>query len=241
MTNKLEQKESPAAPSSPNTQEVTWAYKYSLISPWFEHILSQIKKDCKTEHLSIDPHFVRTYFAGKPVARISLEEMRAVYLQQIFAGHDRLAEFIANRWLFRNMEIYRFFEKELESKIPHFDHVTELPQEAVEPILHEAIQKYGIEPVFCFTVLNDVALPKALFEKLQKDALQLAAESQDKNEKLDAEEKQIQALKAEIISLKERQERKLAEVQKKHRQEIERLMKDIQTLHNQLETLKARV
>ena len=78
----------------------TWAGRFSLLSPWFSDIMAVVKRDCKSEHLRLDPLFVRQHFGGTPVQKISLEEMRVVYLQQILAGHERLAEFVANRWLF---------------------------------------------------------------------------------------------------------------------------------------------
>ena len=224
--------------STSTPKEMTWAQKYSLISPWFPKILNQIKRDCKSEHLSIDPHFVRTHFAGKPIVRISLYEMRAVYLQQIFAGYDRLAEFIANRWLFRNMDLYRFFETELEKKIPSFEKIGEIPFEIAEPLIHEGINRFGVEDIFCFAVLNDLALPQSIFEKLQKEALQLVADSESQNMSLDPEKKQLEQLKSEMEKIKERHEKKVEELLKRHKQEVERLTKELIQAKKELQAIR---
>ncbi len=241
MANNPQFIESETTSTLPDKMEAAWTYKYSLISPWFEQILSQIKRDCKAEHLSIDPHFVRTYFAGKPVARISLDEMRAVYLQQILAGHDRLAEFIANRWIFRNMEMYKFFEKNFEEKVPNFESIEEFPAEVIEPILEEAIQQFGVEPVFCFSVLNDMMLSKDTFEKIQKQALQAAALAASSDQKIDPEQKQIEMLKADIAAIKDRYEKKIEELQKRHKKEAEILKQELQKLQKELKEYKAKV
>ncbi len=235
QTSVLQQSKEEALPS----QGMNWVGKYSLLSPWFEQILQLIKRDCKTEHLSIDPHFVRAHFAGKPVSRISLDEMRSVYLQQILSGHERLAEFIANRWLFRNIDMYRFFETELEKKVPQFDQIKELPQEVAESLIKEAKDRYGIESVFCFSVLNELALPRQVFEQLQKEALEAVSQYEKEGKaKLDSDEKQIELLKEEMKRLKEKQEKKIDELQRRHKQEVDRFSREIAALKDELKRVK---
>ncbi len=212
-----------------SSSKMIWSQKYSLLAPWFGAIISQIKRDCKTDHLSVDPHFIQAHFAGKPVARISLEEMRSVYLQRVLSGHEQLAEFIANRWIFRNMKIYSFFEKELVQKISNFDQIHQLPLEIIEPVIEKAIPEFGVEMVFCFIVLNDVGLPESLFEKIQKEAIQKASSEERTSLQLDEEEHLIQSLKKEIAILKERHQKKIVELQRTHAQEIKRLSNQIKT------------
>ncbi len=211
------------------TDRKTWAGRFSLLSPWFSDIISDVKRDCKSEHLRLDPLFVRQHFGGRPVQRISLEEMRAVYLQQILAGHDRLAEFIANRWLFRNMELYRFFEEALQKISPDFDAITELAKEQSDALVKEASEKFGYEKLFCFVTINDVALPQEPFEHLQRQALECLSKRQQsmpQGEEPEAEER----WRAEMGRLKERHEKKIAEMTKKHQQEVQRLQKEIAQL-----------
>ena len=91
----------------------TWQGKFAILSPWLFDIIHAIKRDCKSEHLRLDPSFVKVHFSGLPMHRIGTKEMRDIYGQQILTGNDRIAEFIANRWMFRHMNVYRFFETAL--------------------------------------------------------------------------------------------------------------------------------
>ena len=216
----------------------TWAGRFSLLSPWFSDIVTAVKRDCKSEHLRLDPVFVRQHFGGMPVQRITIEEMRAVYLQQILAGHERLAEFIANRWLFRNMDIYRFFEQSLEKISPEFEKITEVPAEQAEALLKAACEQFGCEKTFCFVAINDVALPKPLFEKLQREALEHLS-SRQKDQPADEQEEAAGLLRAEMDRLKERHEKKVAEMTKKHQQEVQRLQKEIFQLKADLQSARA--
>lgn len=211
------------------TDRQTWAGRFSLLSPWFSDIMAVVKRDCKSEHLRLDPLFVRQHFGGTPVQRISLEEMRAVYLQQILAGHERLAEFVANRWLFRNMDIYRFFEDSLQKISPDFEKISELTQEQADALVKEAGEKFGIEKVFCFVAINDVALPKEPFERLQREALECLSKRQEEHPN-DEDAETEDRWRAEMDRLKERHEKKIAEMTKKHQQEVQRLQKQIAQL-----------
>ena len=211
------------------TNRQTWAGRFSLLSPWFSDIISDVKRDCKSEHLRLDPVFVRQHFAGTPVQKISLEEMRVVYLQQILAGHERLSEFIANRWLFRNMDVYRFFEESLQKISPDFDKIKELTQEQADSLITQAADKFGYEKVFCFVAINDVAVPKEPFERLQRQALEALSKRQKEipaDDGADAEGR----WRSEMDRMKERHEKKIAEMTKKHQQEVQRFQKEIEKL-----------
>jgi hypothetical protein len=211
------------------TDRQTWAGRFSLLSPWFSDIIAAVKRDCKSEHLRLDPLFVRQHFGGAPVHKISLEEMRVVYLQQILAGHERLAEFVANRWLFRNMDIYRFFEESLQKISPDFDKIKELSQEQAEDLIRQAIDAFDCEKVFCFVAINDVALPKEPFERLQRQALECLSKRQE-SQPADEEAEDENRWRKEMDRIKERHEKKIAEMTKKHQQEILRFQKEISQL-----------
>lgn len=206
-----------------------WAERFSLLSPWFPSIMGEVKKDCKTEHLRLDPVFVQQHFGGIAIHKITLEDMRAVYLQQIFAGNERVAEFIANRWLFRNMEMYRFFEAELAKISPEFEKISELSGEQAEALVSAACAKFDCGKVLCFVALNEVALPKEHLEKLQRHALQLLAQKQEQ----ETEESEADRLRQELNRLKERHERKVAEMNKKHQFELQRLQKEVAQLRHE--------
>jgi hypothetical protein len=222
-----------------NIDRQTWSGKFSLLSPWFSDILAAVKRDCKSEHLSVDPYFVRKHFAGKPVQRISLEEMRAVYMREILSGQDKVAEFIANRWLFRHMELYRFFEEELGKISPEFDKINELTVEQGDGVIQKAKERFDCEEIFIFTIINDVAFPEPIFEKLQKEALETLAERQ-KNAPPLAEDDETERFRQEMDRMKEKHEKKLQEVAKRHGQETARLNAEISELKKTLKNIQAK-
>ena len=207
-----------------------WSDRFSLIAPWFADIIQVIKRDCKSEHLRLDPYFVRKHFGGKPVQYINLEDMRDVYLQQILAGNDTLAEFVSNRWVFRHMDVYRFFEKELTKICPKFEQLHNMSEEQAATLINEASQEFGVEKVFCFVVLNEVTLPDQIFERLQQEALDKLAVRQ-KDEETKAEMGALQKLQQELDRTKERYEKKIQEMTKRHQKEIELLRKQLETSH----------
>ncbi len=218
-------------------EQRTWAGRFSLLSPWFSDIIAAVKRDCKSEHLKLDPLFVKQHFSGVSIQRITLEEMRTVYLQQILSGHQRLAEFIANRWLFRNMDIYRFFEESLKKISPEFEKIKELTPEQANELISQACEKFDSEKVFCFVSINDVVLPKESFEQLQRKALECLSKRQKEAPSNDEEEVEGRWRK-EMDLLKERHEKKTVEMTKKHQQEVQRLQKEIAQLKTDLSKIR---
>jgi len=212
-------------------QKESCSERFSLLSPWFAEIISVVKRDCKNEHLRLDSTFVRQHFGGVPIAKISLEDMRAVYLQQVLAGQERIAEFISNRWLFRNMEVYRFFEEELGKISPEFEKII-LTEEQARKILAVAIERFGAEKIFCFVLLNEVALPKAPLDDLQREALECLAKRQQKEEASE-EESVLQRMQQELDRTKARYEKKIQEMTKKHQIEIKKFQKQISQLQTE--------
>lgn len=210
----------------------TWAGRYSLLTPWFFDIMNVVKKDCKNEHLKLNPGFVREHFSGMPLHRITIEEMRAVYLRLILGGNDQLAEFVSNRWLFRNMELYNFFEQALSEVSPDFEKIPELTQEQAEKLIQQASEKFGCENVFCFVVVNEVVIPQDVFNKLQRQAVEALAKRQKEEE--DGECTSQDKWRQEIERLKERQEKKIQEMIKRQQQEVQRLNSEIAKLKEAL-------
>jgi len=215
-----------------NTDTLSWSERFSLLSPWFTDIISVVKRDCKSEHLRLDPGFTRQHFGGVPIAKIRVEDMRAVYLQQILAGQERIADFISNRWLFRNMEVYRFFEAALGKISPEFEKIEELTEEQAKAVLDGAIDQFGPEKVFCFVILNEVALPKKAFEEIQRLALECLAKRQQAQETAE-EESAVARVQQELERTKERYEKKIQELTKKHEREVQKLQKQILTLQSE--------
>jgi hypothetical protein len=217
------------------TDRKTWSGRFSLLTPWFSDIIDAVKRDCKNEHLRLNPHFVKEYFAGLPMHMINLEEMRVVYLRLILAGNEQVAEFISNRWLFRHMELYNFFEKALSEVSTEFEKIQELPADKSLAIIQTACEQFGCEKVFCFVVINDVVIPQNVFDRLQRQAVEsLAMRQKEQEGSLSVEEKWRQ----DVEKLKERQEKKIQEMTKRHQIEVQKLSAEIVKLREQISSSK---
>ena len=97
-------------------KDATYKEKYNALKNWMPAIVDVVKKDLKNEHLKTDFVFAKRYFAGKNLNKLTNEELVAGYasaIQQEEKGEE-IAEFITNRWLIKNSELYGFFEEELK-------------------------------------------------------------------------------------------------------------------------------
>ena len=150
--------------------------KFSLLTPFHKHIFSSVKKSCRNEHLRVDRQFFKKWFGGKNYAEITVEDLTTVYPQVIAEGHESLAEFIVNRWLLRHMDIYHFFEKELQKINSHIEHITEIPLTEALKLQKAAVQQFGPVNTYIFTIFNEVAFPEVFLEGLRKFALQSLVE-----------------------------------------------------------------
>src|ERR1700730_3870378 len=109
-------------------KNATYKEKYSDLSQWLPFIIGAVKKDLKNEHLQKDPSFIKKYLASKNLKKVTVEELTAAY-QKAIAEEEKgesIGEFITNRWLLKNTELYDFFEKSLSQKYSDFTCVEEL-------------------------------------------------------------------------------------------------------------------
>lgn len=215
----------------------SWKGKFSLVSPWFSDIVSTIKQQLKTEHLSLDPTFVRIHFHGMPLHRISLDDIRAVYLREILSGQNQLAEFVANRWLFKNLTLYKFFEGMLEKVGGNIETIEEVADEKAREMLSSALKLFSIDDVFCFITLNEVCFSDDVFAETHKKALESLA-SRTKGEEKKEEQSEIEKLRFEVKKAKEKNEKRVEELNRKHELELTKLHKEIKDLKSKLKETK---
>ncbi len=212
----------------------TYADKFSALAPWFDRIISSIRRECKQEHLKADPGYVRKFFNGKPLNQISVDEMKAVYADQIVKGHEQLGEFVANRWIFKHLDLYRFFERKLNEINPNFDQISELSEEQAEKLINEASKEFGLQDVFIFVTLNSVALPETYWTKISDEALDRLAQEklqEEKNQENQARESVQQA----IQRISTRFEDKLDEQKRRYEHEIRKLQEEVSKLKKKLD------
>lgn len=214
--------------------------KFQTLQPWLPQILQSIKKEIKTEHLSKSPSFYKAYFGNRPLNRITGEEICGIYQKVLLEEeNDDLREWIINRWVFRNGDIYQHFAERLSRIHPDFDSIVSLDEAQSEAVLAGSIETFGALPVYLFCVLNGVVFPETVFSKLRKIAENY--ESAEKDREIQAEvEKNLllieERYKADVSRLERKYEDKLAGVIKKHAMDVQALKKQIRALQQQLKS-----
>lgn len=149
-----------------------YAAKFSELQPFIAAIFTTVKKDLRDEHLRTDRGFFKRNFAGKELGKLTVDDFLAVYPKFIAAGFESISEFIANRWILRNLEVYNFFEKALKQYSQKFYQIEKLDAEFATSLIEEASKLFGPENTYIFSVLNFVALPESVHKQLRDNALQ---------------------------------------------------------------------
>ena len=220
-------------------KEATNKEKFSMLTSWMPTIIEAVKKDLKNEHMRRDPAFVRQYFQGKNLSKITNEELVTAYSQALTNGEygEELAEYISNRWLLRYSDLYLFFEESLTKINPNFTDLEILEVKDATQLMENAIQKFGAPNTYLFSVLNSVVFPKEIFSLLGKraesDAQQAKVEELKTREKMDAESMH-RDYELQIARLTDKYEKKLVGLQKKYITDTEVLKKQIATLQRKL-------
>lgn len=212
--------------------------KFQTLQPWLSQIIHTIKKEIKTEHLAKSPIFYKTHFGSRPLNRLTNEEIAAVYEKELLSGgNEELGEWVVNRWVFRNGDIYQHFAERLSQIHPDFDEIKSLDDAQSEQVLSGSVESFGALPVYLFTVLNGVVFSDRVLKQLRTTAeKQEAAEKQEREEALRAEtiEQMSQRYTSELTRLERKYEDKLAGVMKKHATDVEALKRQIRALQQQL-------
>ncbi|MBX7066119.1 MAG: hypothetical protein K1X28_02700 [Parachlamydiales bacterium] len=196
---------------------------------WMHVILNAIKKDIKQDHLGSDPEFYRTHFGSRPQNRLTAEEIFNAYEKELIQGNQELAEWVVNRWVFKNGDLYQIFADRLAKINPEFDKIQTLTEEESEKVLAGTVEKFGAVSTFLFVVLNGVVFPESVRSKLQRQAevekveLEKKTEAEEGRESL---EKLLAAKEREIARLND----KILGVQKKYDRDTEALKKQIKAL-----------
>ncbi len=212
--------------------------KFQTIQPWLFQVLSTIKKEIKTEHLSKSPVFYKVHFGNRPLNRLTNEEIYAVYEKELLKGEDEdIREWVINRWVFRNGDIYQHFAERLSQIHPDFEEIKNLDDTQSEQILAGSVESFGALPVYLFTILNGVVISPRVLQSLKE-----AAEKEETRQKEEAEEAKrsenleqlLERQKNEILRAEKKYEDKLAGVMKKHAIDVASLKNQIRSLQQKL-------
>lgn len=220
-------------------EEMNYKEKLVLLDDWLDHLVDTVKKDLKNEHLKNDWMFVKKYFGGKNINKLALEELTQGYRQALSEEEkaEEIAEFITNRWLFKNSEVYQFFEDKLTKINPNFQEIEEIDAAKSEQLLEEANVQFGPIRTYLFAILNSVAFPSPVFDALSKQAKQSAIseqkEAEEEQERLSTESVET-FYEQKIARLTDKYEKKLIGLQKKYSIDLEGLKKQVASLQRKL-------
>jgi hypothetical protein len=221
------------------SNEKSFKEKLIHLEDCMPEIIDCVKKDLKSEHLKKDYNFSKKYFPGKNINKIENQEFIQGYLKALHeeAEAESLAEFIVHHWIFKNSELYHFFEERLSKINPDFTEIKELTTEQANALEKEAFKDFGVRKTYIFSQLNGVAFSPDHMKKMAVAASKERAETAV-NAVQEAETRSLDEMKAahalEIARLTDKYEKKLLGVQKKYAQDVEALKKQISTLHRKM-------
>lgn len=220
-------------------KNTTYKDKFAMLDSWVPLIIETVKRDLKSEHLKNDMAFVRHYFPGKNPAKLSGDEMAPAYSHAIATAEksEELAEFIANRWLLKNGDLYHYFERELSKLNPDFGELETLDKSTATKMMEEAVQQFGPIDTYLFCVLNSVVFPEETFKTLGQRAKSHVV-TQKEAEERHHQEASGEALKRNyelhIARLTDKYEKKILGLQKKYIQDVDTLKKQVTALQRKL-------
>jgi hypothetical protein len=216
-------------------KNTTYKEKFLMLQPWIPHIIDSIKKDLKNEHLKKDWQFCKQYLPGKSLNKLSLEDLVEAYslALQKSENAEALAEFISNRWLLRNGELYSYFETKLSEINPNFSEIDSIDADKARDIIKGSVELCGPVKTYLFSVINSVVFPEEVYTELNKQA-QNTEEKEEAEGKIISEKMSMEAMQRayeqQIARLIDKYEKKLAGVQKKYIQDTEGLKKQLSQL-----------
>lgn len=218
-------------------KDATYKEKFAMLKDWMPLLIDSIKKDLKTEHLKQDPRFAKKYFSGKNLNKLTNEDLVTGYINAIDEEIDQLGEFIANRWILKNAEIYNYFEEQLIKINPNFQELDILDKTKSLDLADGSSHKFGAANTYLFAVLNSVVFPKEVYahlnEKAKLQTIQNAKEEKAMLEKLSLQD-MVKEHEREIARLTDKYEKKLAGMQKKYHIDTESLKKQLTNLQRKL-------
>lgn len=212
--------------------------KFLVIQPWLPETLESIKREIRIEHLAKNPSFCRAHFGNRPLNRISGEELIQAYEKKLLSGDEELSQWVVNRWVFKNGDIYAHFAQRLEAIDSNYDSLDVLSPSQSEEVLKGALERFGAVSTYLFSVLNEVVFPPSVFEKLRC----LAEGETSRRSLVNQGEKKspsVEELKASheqaIAKMQEKWEGKIAGILKKYTQDVEALKAQVRSLQKKLD------
>lgn len=216
-------------------QDTTYQEKFAILSKWLPTIIQSIKKDIKNDHLRKDQAFHKQYMQGRPIQKMTNEELVKGYIKALESDEvgQSIAEFITNRWLLKNSDVYYYFEGMLKQINPDFTAISSIDEDFGMKMVNESSEQYGAIPSYIFCRLNEVALSDACFAKLEQ-----MAEEEEKSAEVEEKLENVEQVKRKYEQLlarnADRYEKKLSSLEKKYVEDTESLKRQIANLQRKL-------
>lgn len=213
--------------------------KFSILKPWIPSIIATIKKDLKNEHLKQDPRFAKKYFGNKQISKLTNEELAHGYTQAMEQEEtpENLGEYLYNRWLLKNTDIYQFFEDKLQKIAPNFTEIVELEKNQSIILMEESIKHYGAPTTYLFCVINSVVFPSDVYGILKKQALDSKHRDEQDTQK-HHEQMSVANIhtsyQQQIARLTDKYEKKLSGLERKYLNDTDAFKKQIAILQRKL-------
>ena len=210
--------------------------KFLLLQEWHQEIFQEIKKDIKNDHLKNDPKFLKKYI-GKHLQKVEVEDMVNGYSQAISEGMDHLAEFVYQRWLLRNTDIYDYFADRLAKLDEDFTEIKELDPTLSKEIAENSCQQFGACKTYCFSVINSVVFPKQIFDDLNvkaKNEKKVKASQKEEQTSLEMQEGLVKTFELKMERIIDKYEKRIAGLERKYLNDTEQLKKQIGNLQKKL-------
>lgn len=219
-------------------KNATYKEKYAMLRTWLPSIIETVKKDLKNEHLKNDLQFCKVYLQGRNPSKLTVQELIEAYSSALDSeGSEVLAEFISNRWLLKNSELYGFFEEKLRAIHPNFTEIDEIDTNTSQIIVKEAVSLFGPIRTYLFSVINSVVFPKAIYDELEKQA-ERHVEQEERQSQAMEEQQTFEAMQERyelrLARLEDKYEKKLNGLQKKYQHDMDALKKQISHLQRKV-------
>lgn len=220
-------------------KDATYKEKFELLAPWIPSLILTVKKDLKNDHIKRDAPFCKRFLQGKNINKLTDSDLVEAYSKAVKESEDgeALAEFISNRWLLKNGEIYHFYEQHLSAIDPNFSDLQQLSDDAAKKLSAASVKEFGPLQSYLFAVINSVVFPDSVFKDLAMQAKETKLE-QDKQEEERQKTASVEDLKRsyeqQIARLTDKYEKKLSGLQKKYVQDMEAFKKQLAQLQRKL-------
>jgi hypothetical protein len=206
--------------------------KFETLGPFIEELCVGIKKEIKQE-------FVKKKGIQANFNSLDISDMSQFFYKKVVEeGDEKIGEWLASSWIYKNGEIFQFFHEQLSFVDKHYDRLESLSSEVEQQIKDLSVSKFGFVRIYLFSVLNSVVFSAKLFEELKRGALKelsMSKESSLESKGNISVEELKKSFEVERLKTEEKYEKRLQGVIKKTQMEVEGYRKQIGQLQKRLE------